>query len=259
MASQPRWRHQPDQAGFTLLELLVVIIILGTLASIVVVATNGLSSKGEAASCASDSHQLDEAEQRYFVQEGSYGTEAQLVAGHVIREQSSLHDIVLAGGDYSIVGTGTCASSDLVASPTTSGGADYSGTKSVGDTTTTTTTTTTVPPTTTTTEPEHRNGIRVDVDLVSNVRMSDSVDVRVDCTDADGARESQTSSFRARSGRHGSYHQSRTMLRLDSGGTHAWSCSVRQESSRGARVSYSPSSTVLRDRGTFTFTVSDEL
>lgn len=257
MASRTRGGCAADEGGLTLLELLVVIIILGTLASIVVVATHTLSSKGQAAACAADSHQIDEAEQRYSVEQGSYGTEAQLVAADTLRQQSTLHDVVLAGGDYSIVGVGQCASSDLVASPTTSGAAKYSGTKSASSTTSSTTTTA-APATTTTTEPEHRNGIRVDVDLVSNVRMSDWVDIGVDCHDAAGGSASETKSFRARRASHGSYHQSRTMLRLDSGGSHAWTCHVQQGSSGGARVTYSPSSTVLRDRGTFTFVVSDE-
>ncbi|MGQ0743232.1 MAG: ABC transporter substrate-binding protein [Acidimicrobiales bacterium] len=86
------------QGGFTLIELLVVIIILGILAAVVVFAVGGVGDKGAAAAMAEDARTLRTAEEAHLAQFGTYATEAQLVSGGLLSEESTLHDIVLVGG-----------------------------------------------------------------------------------------------------------------------------------------------------------------
>jgi prepilin-type N-terminal cleavage/methylation domain-containing protein len=107
---QKRLRSQEE--GFTLVELLVVIVILGILAAIVVLAVGGITNKGEANAKATDRRSLEAAEEAYFAKtEGDnpvYATEANLVTFKMLREESAKHDICLNGGktDYQIVDQG---------------------------------------------------------------------------------------------------------------------------------------------------------
>ncbi len=88
-------RHRAGEGGFTLIELLVVIIILGILAAVVVFAVGGVGDKGEAAATEIDRRTLATAEEAYFARNGRYGTEAELVGGGFLSEQSSTHKIYL--------------------------------------------------------------------------------------------------------------------------------------------------------------------
>ncbi|MGH9189162.1 MAG: extracellular solute-binding protein [Acidimicrobiales bacterium] len=83
------------EGGFTLIELLVVIIILGILAAVVVFAVGGVGDKGKAAAEAIDTRTLRTAEEAYFAQNGRYGTEAELVAGGLLSEESSTNKVYL--------------------------------------------------------------------------------------------------------------------------------------------------------------------
>jgi prepilin-type N-terminal cleavage/methylation domain-containing protein len=68
-----RQPHQPrtrTQSGFTLLELLIVIVVLGILAAIVVFAIGGVTSASEVAACNTDARSVDVAVQAYDTQTG---------------------------------------------------------------------------------------------------------------------------------------------------------------------------------------------
>ncbi|HZQ79789.1 MAG TPA: prepilin-type N-terminal cleavage/methylation domain-containing protein, partial [Acidimicrobiia bacterium] len=54
------------EGGFTLVELLVVIVILGILAAIVVFAVGGITDKGQTAACSTDKKAIQTAEEAYF-------------------------------------------------------------------------------------------------------------------------------------------------------------------------------------------------
>ncbi|MGQ0744625.1 MAG: extracellular solute-binding protein [Acidimicrobiales bacterium] len=90
-----RAQARRPQDGFTLIELLVVIIILGILAAVVVFAVGGVGDKGEAAAREIDERTLRTAQEAYFAINNRYGTEAELVAGGLLSEESSTHKIYL--------------------------------------------------------------------------------------------------------------------------------------------------------------------
>ncbi len=56
--------------GFTLVELLIVIVILGILATITVFAVRGITDKGTTSACAADKNTLAVAIESYFAQNG---------------------------------------------------------------------------------------------------------------------------------------------------------------------------------------------
>lgn len=103
-------RRKNGQSGFTLIELLVVIIILGILAAVVVFSVSGINDNGEEAAAQIDVRTLRTAEEAHFAQYGTYATEADLVSGGFLNEESSLHNVVLGAGgtSYAI----TCADTE---------------------------------------------------------------------------------------------------------------------------------------------------
>lgn len=60
-------RPRPD-SGFSLVELLLVIVILGVLTSIVVLAVSGVTSDAEESACQADRRTLEKAAEAYFAQ-----------------------------------------------------------------------------------------------------------------------------------------------------------------------------------------------
>lgn len=82
------------EAGFTLVELLIVIVILGVLAAIVVIAVSGITSRGETEACRTAKRALEAAEEAAFAQKGEYLYEDQLVTEGFLREESSHWNVV---------------------------------------------------------------------------------------------------------------------------------------------------------------------
>ena len=98
-----RIRRAQQEDGFTLIELLVVIVILAILAAVVVFAVQGVGDKGAAAAKAIDARTLRTAEEAYFARNGRYATEAELVGGGFLSEESETHKVYLNAG------AGACA------------------------------------------------------------------------------------------------------------------------------------------------------
>jgi general secretion pathway protein G len=65
-----------NQSGFTLVELLIVIVILGILTGIVVFAVGGFSDRGQTAACKSDRKTVEVALEAYRAKHGGYPTSA---------------------------------------------------------------------------------------------------------------------------------------------------------------------------------------
>ena len=57
--------------GFTLVELLIVIVILGILATVTVFAVRGITDQGQASACAADKQTLQVALEAYYAQNGT--------------------------------------------------------------------------------------------------------------------------------------------------------------------------------------------
>ena len=99
--------------GFTLVELLIVIVILGILATVTVFAVTGITTRGKDSACKSDVKTIQTAEEAYNANTEGYGTEAQLVSSGLLHGPSANFDITVGAG------TGAAASYSLTIVNTT--------------------------------------------------------------------------------------------------------------------------------------------
>jgi prepilin-type N-terminal cleavage/methylation domain-containing protein len=94
---------QQQDGGFTLIEVLIVIVILGVLASVVAAAVFGFRSDTEVSACQKDAKTLATAAEAYFAQnavsvipdaDGTLdGYENSLVSAQYLRSPSIYHDL----------------------------------------------------------------------------------------------------------------------------------------------------------------------
>ena len=61
-----------QEEGFTLIELMIVIVILGVLAGIVVFAVGGITDRGTSAACKTDVSTIQTAVEAYYAKTGGY-------------------------------------------------------------------------------------------------------------------------------------------------------------------------------------------
>ncbi len=103
-----RKRHS-GEAGFTLVELLVVIVILGVLAGIVVFAVGGITNNSTKSACKSDVATAQTAEDAYYAQNNAYVAIPALVTAKLLRAAPTLTGYTFAADTT----TGTVTSSPV--------------------------------------------------------------------------------------------------------------------------------------------------
>jgi len=69
-----------EESGFTLVELLIVIAILGVLAGVVVFSVAGIQDNSQTTACKTEASTVKTAEEAYYAKNKSYATAAQLTA-----------------------------------------------------------------------------------------------------------------------------------------------------------------------------------
>ena len=115
--------------GFSLVELIVAVAILGVLAGITTVAFAGFDSSSSSVSCRSDRTRLQRAESTFYLQKARYGTETELVNDGLLDTASTLHDVTIASSAYTMSEVGRCIGTSTaynIAAPTI-GTTDHSG------------------------------------------------------------------------------------------------------------------------------------
>src|SRR5438552_13932044 len=85
------------ERGFTLVELLIVIVILGILAGIVVFAVGNLTSSAKSNSCATEKSTVITADEAYKAQTGSYTDTTGLVASGLLKTTPASYSINASG------------------------------------------------------------------------------------------------------------------------------------------------------------------
>jgi general secretion pathway protein G len=100
--------------GFTLVELLIVIVILGILATVTVFAVTGITNKGKTSACNADLKVLQTAEEANNANTGSYADQATLKANGLLHSVSPNFTVAVGAGtgaaaSYTITGVDNSA------------------------------------------------------------------------------------------------------------------------------------------------------
>ncbi len=94
--------------GFTLVELLIVIVILGILATVTVFAVRGITDKGQENSCAVEKRAIETAFEAFYADTGADATAMiDLVPGYLKTDPSARWTFA-AGSPPSIAAAGKC-------------------------------------------------------------------------------------------------------------------------------------------------------
>lgn len=91
--------QRPRELGFTLVEILIVVVILAILSTVTVVAIRGMKGDADDSACAADHKTLEIALSTFDAQQPATTTitEAALVSAGYLRTESELYDIDASG------------------------------------------------------------------------------------------------------------------------------------------------------------------
>ncbi len=95
--------------GFTLVELLIVIVILGILATVTVFAVRGITDKGQENSCKVERRAIETAFEAYFASEGTDATSLGDLVPDYLKSNPDTRWTFTAGNPPTIAGLGDCA------------------------------------------------------------------------------------------------------------------------------------------------------
>jgi prepilin-type N-terminal cleavage/methylation domain-containing protein len=111
LETQPETEQRRDR-GFTLVELLIVIVILGILSTVTVFAVRGITNQGQENACAATRKTYETAIEAFYAQNGNsvHPTGADLEAAGLVREYDTTYMTVTQG-----TGTGATATSTVAA------------------------------------------------------------------------------------------------------------------------------------------------
>ena len=117
MENSVKVQETEQNKGFTLVELLIVIVILGILATVTVFAVTGITNKGKTSACQSDLKVIQTAEEAYNANTGVYGLQTDLVAGGLMHAVSPNFDVTVGAGvgaaaSYAVTGKANGTTSD---------------------------------------------------------------------------------------------------------------------------------------------------
>ena len=96
------------EQGFTLVELLIVIVILGILAGIVVFAVGNLTQNAKTNACATEKATLQTADEAYKAQNGSYTDGPGLVTAGLLKA-APVNYTISTTGSIAVTSAGTAA------------------------------------------------------------------------------------------------------------------------------------------------------
>jgi len=100
--------EKKQDKGFTLVELLIVIVILGILATVTVFAVTGITNKGKTSACQSDAKTIQTAEEAYSANTGSYtAVQADLVNAGLMHAPSTKYVVALVAATSTAAATYT--------------------------------------------------------------------------------------------------------------------------------------------------------
>lgn len=102
--------YRKNEEGFSLTELLVVIVVLGVLAGIVLFAVGGINDKGQASSCEADKKTVETAQETYNAKNDGYAKDVKaLVTAKLLRSPSKWYQTNSTGAVTPIKGNpGKC-------------------------------------------------------------------------------------------------------------------------------------------------------
>jgi len=102
-------RSLRSSSGFTLLELLVVVAVLGVISGVAVFGVGQLTGNAQDAACDIEARTITVAQEAHRVTTGAYGDLDALVDSELLSERPELHDVGLVAGGWQLVPLGACA------------------------------------------------------------------------------------------------------------------------------------------------------